>query len=207
MPLPLLSPMLLLPLWLLLLLLLLLLPSLLQPHTLPEASSMLRMSSATLTMAMPTSTLPNKKLETPTEESAEDTLMLMPTEPFSRFNTLLMEPASVLLILVFQLLLYTMVLPQPSTLSPSLLQWTLLRLLRLRLLMLLPLLLPQKLLLTARRDLLSQDLLMDMLQPTLPTLMAMLDFLMLMDFHTMVRMFRLVTFVQFSIYFVEILCV
>merc|ERR1719495_23022 len=110
-----------------------------------------------------------------------------------------------------------MVLPQPSTLSPllllpstpnsQLLQWTLLRLLRLRLLMLLQLLLPQKLLLTARRDLLTQDLLMDMLQPTPPTLMAMLDFLMLMDFHTMVRMFLLVTFVQFSIYFVEILCV
>merc|ERR1719357_993512 len=112
MPLPLLSPM------LLLLLLLLLLPSLLQHHTLPEASFMLRMSSATLTMAMPTSTLPNKKLETPTEVSAEDTLMLMPTELSSRFNTLLMEPASVLLILVFQLLLSTMVLPQPSTLSP-----------------------------------------------------------------------------------------
>merc|ERR1719495_1748717 len=110
-----------------------------------------------------------------------------------------------------------MVLPQPSTLSPllllpstpnsPLLQWTLLRLLRLRLLMLLLLLLPKKLLLTARRDLLIQDLLMDMLQPTQPTLMAMLDFLMLMDFHTMVRMFLLVTFVQFSIYFVGILCV
>merc|ERR1711915_401544 len=202
---------------LLLLLLLLLLPSLLQPLTLPEASSMLRMSSATLTMAMPTSTLLNKKLETPTEVSAEDTLMLMPTEPFSRFNTLLMEPASVLPILVFQLLLSMMVLPQPSTLSPwlllpstpnsPLLQWTLLRLLRLRLLMLLPLLLPKKLPPTARKDLLIQDLLMDMLQPTPPMLMAMLDFLMLMDFHTMVRMFLLVTFVQFSIYFVEILCV
>merc|ERR1711915_697054 len=138
------------------------------------SSSMLRMSLATLTMAMPTSTLLNKKLETPTEESAEDTLMLMPMEPSNRFNTLLMELASVLPILVFQLLQF---------------------------------LLPQKLLLTARRDLLTQDLLMDMLQPTPPTLMAMLDFLMLMDFHTMVRMFLLVTFVQFSIYFVEILCV
>merc|ERR1712198_398667 len=99
----------------------------------------------------------------------------------------------------------------PSTRNSPLLQRTLLRLLRLRLLMLLP-----KLLLTARRGLLSQDLLMDMLQPTQPILMAMLDFLMLdfpmldfpmLDFHTMVRMFFLVTFVQFSIYFVEILCV
>merc|ERR1711920_338151 len=95
----------------------------------------------------------------------------------------------------------------PSTPNSPLLQWTLLRLLRLRLLMLLPLLLPQKLLLTARRGLLSQDLLMDMLQPTPPTLMAMLDFLTLMDFHTMVRMLLLVTFVQFSFYFVKILCV
>merc|ERR1711892_416229 len=59
-------------------------------NTVPGLSSMLRMSLVTSTTAMPTSTLPSKRLEIPTEESLDNILMLTPTESFKRFNTLLM---------------------------------------------------------------------------------------------------------------------
>merc|ERR1739838_186356 len=103
------------------------------------------------TTVMPTSTLSSKRLETPTEESAVDTLMLMPTESSNRFSTLLMELDSVLLTPVCLLLQSMMELLPPSTLShllpphstqfSQLLQLTPLRLLRPRLLILLLLLL------------------------------------------------------------------
>merc|ERR1739838_643578 len=102
------------------------------------------------TTVMPTSTLSSKRSETPTEESAVDTLMLMPMESSNRFSTLLMELDSVLLTPVCLLLQSMMELLPPSTPSHLLpphstqfSQLTPLRLLRPRLLilLLLPLLL------------------------------------------------------------------
>merc|ERR550534_1736742 len=87
------------------------------------------------------------------EESAVDTLMLMPMESSNRFSTLLTELDSVWLTLACPLLqsmmellppsTLSLLLPLPSTQSSQLLQLTPLRLLRPRLLilLLLPLLL------------------------------------------------------------------
>ena len=71
--------------------LLLLQPMLLMLPTLLVASSMLRMSLVTSTMATLTSPPTLMLWEIRMEEFLVDTLMLMPTENFSRFNMLLME--------------------------------------------------------------------------------------------------------------------
>merc|ERR1711892_672532 len=55
-------------------------------------------------MVTPTSTLSSRRLETLTEESPVDTLMLMPMESSNRFSTLLTEQDSVSLTLVCPLL-------------------------------------------------------------------------------------------------------
>merc|ERR1739838_362049 len=148
------------------------------------------------TTVMPTSTLSSKRSETPTEESAVDTLMLMPTESSNRFSTLLMELDSVSLTPVCLLLQSMMellppstpshLLPPPSTQCSQLLQLTPLRLLRPRLLILL--LLPLLLLLLrgrgARLILLSlMDL--ELLTQLMPMAMLVLDMVCL----TMVRIF------------------
>merc|ERR1712106_60821 len=137
-------------------------------------------------MVTPTSTLSSRRLETLTEESPVDTLMLMPMESSNRFSTLLTEQDSVLLTLVCPLLpsmtellppsTLSLLLPPPSTLSPLLPQLTLLRLLKPRLLILLLLLLLLLLRERGARLLSTTDL--ELLTPPMPT--AMLVFLMLL---------------------------
>merc|ERR1712106_1175228 len=124
----------------------------------------------------PTSTLSSKRLETLTEGSPVDTLMLMPMVSSNRFSTLLTEQDSVLLTLVCPLLPSMTELPPPSTLSPLLPQLTLLRLLKPRLLILLLLLL--LLLLRGRGARLLSTTDLELLTPPMPT--AMLVFLMLL---------------------------
>merc|ERR1712106_215469 len=120
-------------------------------------------------MVTPTSTLSSRRLETLTEESPVDTLMLMPMESSNRFSTLLTEQDSVLLTLVCPLHPSMKELPPPSTLSPLLPQLTLLRLLKPRLLILLLLLLLLLLRERGARLLSTTDL--ELLTPPMPTAM------------------------------------
>merc|ERR1719474_394896 len=108
-------PLLLPPLSLMLVLLSILMPMLLM---LREASSMPRMSSETSTTAIPTSTLPSRRLETPMVESLEDTPMLMLRASCSMLTMLLMLLDSVSLTPDCLLPLSMTELHPPSTLSP-----------------------------------------------------------------------------------------
>merc|ERR1711915_1055882 len=108
-------PLLLPPLSLMLVLLSIPMPMLLM---LREASSMPRMSSETWTTAIPTSTLPSRRLETPMVVSPEDTPMLMLRASCSMLTMLLMPLDSVSLTPDCLLPLSMTELHPPSTLSP-----------------------------------------------------------------------------------------